>query len=194
MTRTADLDDPDSPNGAEVFTPPGRAEWRRWLAARAGRQDGLWVVYRKKSSSLDGPGYDDLVEEALCFGWIDSQARRVDADRMMLWFSPRRRGGMWSAVNKRRIERLVREGLMTEAGQLAIDEAKADGSWSQADDVDALIVPSDLNHALDAAPEAKAAYQSLSDSAKKQYLWWVYSAKRPVTRSNRIAEIIRKLS
>jgi uncharacterized protein YdeI (YjbR/CyaY-like superfamily) len=194
MTRTADLDDPSSPNGKDLLTPPGRADWRSWLASNPDRQEGLWIVYRKKSSSLDGPVYDDLVEEALCFGWIDSQSRRVDDDRMMQWFSPRRRGGLWSALNKDRIERLVREGLMTEVGQATIDEAKADGSWSQTDEVDALVVPSDLQTALDAAPEAKAAYQALTDSAKKQYLWWIHSAKRPATRANRIEETIRRLS
>ncbi len=194
MTRTADLDDPSSPNGKDLLTPPGRADWRSWLASNPDRQEGLWIVYRKKSSSLDGPVYDDLVEEALCFGWIDSQSRRVDDDRMMQWFSPRRKGGLWSALNKDRIERLVREGLMTEVGQATIDEAKADGSWSQTDEVDALVVPSDLQTALDAAPEAKAAYQALTDSAKKQYLWWIHSAKRPATRANRIEETIRRLS
>jgi uncharacterized protein YdeI (YjbR/CyaY-like superfamily) len=194
MTRTADLDNPSSPNGKDLLTPPGRADWRSWLASNPDRQEGLWIVYRKKSSSLDGPVYDDLVEEALCFGWIDSQSRRVDDDRMMQWFSPRRRGGLWSALNKDRIERLVREGLMTEVGQATIDEAKADGSWSQTDEVDALVVPSDLQTALDAAPEAKAAYQALTDSAKKQYLWWIHSAKRPATRANRIEETIRRLS
>jgi len=194
MTRTADLDDPSSPNGKDVLTPPSRTDWRRWLALHPDRREGLWIVYRKKSSSLEGPVYDDLVEEALCFGWIDSQSRRVDNDRMMQWFSPRRKGGLWSALNKERIERLVREGLMTEVGQATIDEAKADGSWSQTDEVDALVVPSDLQAALDAAPEAKAAYQALIDSAKKQYLWWIHTAKRPATRGNRIEETIRRLS
>lgn len=194
MTRTADLDDPPSPNDKDVLTPTTRADWRRWLASNPDRQAGLWIVYRKKSSSLDGPVYDDLVEEALCFGWIDSQSRRVDSDRVMQWFSPRRKGGLWSALNKERIERLVSEGLMTDVGQATIDEAKADGSWSQTDDVDALIVPSDLEAAFDDAPEAKAAYQALIESAKKQYLWWIHSAKRPATRANRIEETIRKLS
>ena len=194
MTRTADLDDPSSPNGKDLLTPPSRADWRRWLASNTQRQEGLWIVYRKKSSSLDGPVYDDLVEEALCFGWIDSQSRRVHGDRMMQWFSPRRKGGLWSALNKDRIERLVGEGLMTEVGQATIDEAKADGSWSQTDEVDALIVPADLEAAFDASPEAKAAYQALIDSAKKQYLWWIHTAKRPATRANRIEETIRRLS
>jgi uncharacterized protein YdeI (YjbR/CyaY-like superfamily) len=194
MARTADLEDPSSPNGKDVLTPLSRADWRSWLASHPNRQEGLWIVYRKKSSSLDGPRYDDLVEEALCFGWIDSQSRRVDGDRMMQWFSPRRKGGLWSALNKERIERLVGEGLMTEVGQATIDQAQADGSWSQTDEVDALIIPPDLKSALDAAPHAMAAYQALIDSAKKQYLWWIHTAQRPVTRANRIEETIRRLS
>ena len=194
MTRVDDLDDPASPDGRDVFIPPSRPYWREWLASNLGRREGLWIVYRKKSSSLDGPVYDDLVEEALCFGWIDSRVRRVDDDRVMQWFSPRREGGLWSAVNKERIEQLVATGKMTEIGQAAIDRAKADGSWSQHDEVDALVVPPDLRTALGAAPEAMTAYEALSDSAKKQYLWWIHSAKRPATRANRIEETIRRLS
>ena len=194
MKRATDLEDPPSPNGKEVLTPSSRADWRSWLASNPDRQEGLWIVYRKKSSSLDDPVYDDLVEEALCFGWIDSQSRRVDDDRMMQWFSPRRKGGLWSALNKQRIERLTRDGLMTGVGQTTIDEAKADGSWSQTDEVDALIIPPDLQAAFESTPDAQAAYRALIDSAKKQYLWWIHSAKRPATRASRIEETIRRLS
>lgn len=152
------------------------------------------MVYRKKSSKLQGPTYDDLVEEALCFGWIDSLTRRVDEDRTIQWFSPRRPGGLWSALNKQRIERLERDGLMTSAGRAAIDQAKSDGSWSQTDDVDALVVPADFGAALDDHPGARAAYENLPESARKQVLWAIYSAKRPDTRARRIAEAIRQLS
>ena len=148
----------------------------------------------KKSSGRQRLSFDHAIEEALCFGWIDSRVRRVDDDRLLQWFSPRRSGGLWSAVNKERIDRLVASGLMTERGQAAIDEAKADGSWSQFDDVDALIVPSDLGAALEAVPEAEAAYEALSNSNKKQYLWSIHSAKRPATRANRIEETARKLT
>ena len=194
MTRITDLAGPDSPNGKEVAIPATRAEWRKWLASNWDRNEGVWVVHRKKSSDLGGPLYDDLVEEALCFGWIDSVSRRVDDDRKIQWFSPRRPGGLWSALNKERIERLQRDGLMTEVGQAVIDRARADGSWSQLDEVDALVLPSDLEAAFDAAPEARAAYEQIPDSAKKQHLWSVYSAKRPETRAKRITEVIRSLS
>ena len=194
MTRTDDLDDPTSPDGKDVLVPPSRTYWREWLASNADRREGLWIVYHKKSSSLDGPIYNDLVEEALCFGWIDSRVRRVDDDRMMQWFSPRREGGLWSMLNKERIERLVSAGRMTENGQAAIDQAKADGSWFQLDEIDALIVPPDLQTALDDVPAALTAYQALANSAKRQYLWWIHSAKRPATRISRIEETIRRLS
>jgi uncharacterized protein YdeI (YjbR/CyaY-like superfamily) len=194
MTQIADLEVPNSPNGKDVLVPRSRADWRRWLASNPDRDEGLWVVYRKKSSDLGGPIYGDLVEEALCFGWIDSQVRRVDDDRVMQWFSPRRAGGLWSALNKERIARMVGEGLMTPRGQAAIDAAKADGSWSQLDDIDALVMPADLEDALAAAPEAQTAYEALSESATKQYLWWIQSAKRPATRAGRIEETIRRLT
>ena len=125
-----------------------------------------------------GPLYEDLVEEALCFGWIDTQARRLDDERRIQWFSPRRKGGLWSALNKQRVERLIDHGLMTSAGQRVIDSALADGSWSQADDVDALVIPLDLAVAFNSARPARDTYESLPDSTKKQHLWWIQSAKR----------------
>lgn len=194
VRRIVDVAQPDSPNGKEVITPPSRAEWREWLASNWGRKEGLWVVHRKKRSPLIGPLYDELVEEALCFGWIDSQSRRVDDDRKIQWFSPRRSGGLWSALNKERIERLQQDGRMTEMGQAVIDQAMASGSWSQADQADALVIPPDLEAAFAVAPAAKSAFEQLVDSAKKQYLWSVYSAKRPETRAKRVDQLIRDLS
>ena len=194
MRRIADLEVPPSPNGKEVFTPPSRAAWRSWLARNEGREHGLWIVYRKKSSPLLGPVYDDLVEEALCFGWIDSQLRRIDDDRQIQWFSPRRPGGIWSPPNKTRIDRLAGEGLIAEPGWKAIDKAKADGSWSQTDEVDALVIPPDLEAAFDTTPGAWTGYLALNDSTKRQYLWWIHSAKRDQTRTDRIVQTIESLT
>ena len=193
MTETADLEVPPSPNDNEVFTPRSRAAWRSWLERNGDRTNGLWLVYRKKSSELLGPTYEELVEEALCFGWIDSQSRRVDDDRVIQWFSPRRRGSIWSELNKARVDRLERDGLMAEPGRNAITRAKADGSWSQTDEVDAMIIPPDLAAAFAAAPRAQSAYLALPDSAKRLTLWGIYSAKRPQTRANRVTQTIATL-
>lgn len=191
MTSISDLPEPASPNGKEVLTPRSRTAWRQWLATNGGRREGLWVVYRKSSSALHGPTYEDLVEEALCFGWIDSQNRRVDDDRSIQWFSPRRKGGIWSALNKQRIEALAGQGLIAPPGQAAIDKAKADGSWSQFEAAEALIVPADLEAAM--TERARAAYDALPNSAKQQLLWSVYSAKRPETRRARVSRAIEAL-
>lgn len=193
MTETADLEDPPSPNDKEVLCARTRAAWRSWLEAHGDRTHGLWLVYRKKSSALLGPTYEELLEEALCFGWIDSQSRRVDDDRTMQWFSPRRRGSIWSEPNKVRVDRLERDGLMAEPGRNAVSRAKADGSWSQTDEVDALIIPPDLDAAFAAAPRARSAYLALPDSVKRQTLWSVYSAKRPQTRTTRVTQTIATL-
>lgn len=193
MAIPTDLPDPPSPDGKEVFVPASRAQWRQWLDSHPDRTVGVWVAYPKKSSDMDGPNYDDLVEEALCFGWIDSVARRADDHRLLQWFSPRRKGGAWSRSNKARIERLVRQGLMTERGQAVIDAARADGSWSQYDDAEAMVVRPDLQDAFDSDPEALAFYEALAPSHRKQYLGWVYSAKRPETRAKRIAEMMERL-
>lgn len=195
MDLAADLPSVDSPDGKEVFVPRSRSEWRGWLADRPERKEGLWVVFRKASSSrLAGPDYDDLVEEALCFGWIDSQARRVDDHRQMLWFSPRRRGSYWSASNKERVARLEAVGLMTDRGRQAIVEAQADGTWKTAEDVESLVIRPDLQAAFDAHPEALTTWDSLSASVKKQRLWWLYSAKQPDTRMKRIARLVEELT
>ena len=194
MVRSIDLPSPDTPDGKDLFVPDSRADWRKWLESRPDRTEGVWVAYPKKSSSVEGPAYAELVEEALCFGWIDSTNRRVDDDRLLQWFSPRRKGSVWSSSNKGRVERLVAEGRMTERGQAAIDTARGDGSWSQFDDAEAMVIHPDLQAAFDTAPVAVEAWQSTSPSQRKQDLWWVYSAKRSETRSNRIEKLIHRLS
>lgn len=173
--------------------PRTRDEWRAWLQEHHATSTGVWVVQHKRSSDRRGVEYEDLVLEALCFGWIDSTQRRLDDARAILYFAPRRPGGTWARSNKERVERLVGEGLMAPAGLAAIEAAKADGSWSVLDAVEALAVPDDLADALDAQPGARAAYEALSPSAKRQVLWSVVSAKRPETRARRIATTLDQL-
>jgi uncharacterized protein YdeI (YjbR/CyaY-like superfamily) len=136
--------------------------------------------------------YEDLVLEALCVGWVDSSARRVDDERTALQFTPRRPGSGWARTNKARVDALERAGLMTSAGRAVVDAAKADGSWTLLDAAEALEEPPDLVVALDALPVARTAWDCFPPSARKQMLMWVLTAKRPATRAARVAAIVQK--
>ena len=180
---------PSAYEEAERVAPAGRAEWRAWLAENHAASTGVWLVYPKKSSGLPGPSYEEAVEEALCFGWIDSRVRPLDERRRLQWFSPRRPGSIWSAPNKARVARLLAAGRMAPAGLAKIEAAKADGSWAILDKVDALEMPEDLAAALAASPAAEAEFAALTPSLQKQCLYWVLSAKREQTRAGRVAAV-----
>ena len=167
------------------------AAWRAWLGANHATAGGVWIVTFKRTSGKPVVGYEGLVEEALCFGWIDSQLSKVDDERTMLRFTPRKPGSTWARTNKDRVERLIADGRMTGAGLRAIEAAKADGSWNALDEVEELRTPVDLAAALAGDPAAARGFEALSDSAKKPILFWVASAKRPETRARRIAEVLR---
>lgn len=168
-----------------------RAELREWLAEHHdGEVRAIWLVQWRTPTGRPQIGYDDIVEECLCFGWIDSTVRTLDAERSALYLSRRKKGSTWSASNKARLERLLPAGLVQPAGLAAIERAKADGSWTILDAVEALELPADLAAALDANPPAREHYERFTRSAKKQLLWWVISAKKPETRAARIAEAV----
>ncbi len=168
-----------------------RAALRRWLAANHDSAATFWLVTYKKHVADAYIPYGDIVEELLCFGWIDARTRRVDDDRTMLLVSARKPGGTWSSPNKKRVARLVQSGLMMPAGQAAIDAAKEDGSWNFLDDVEKLIVPDDLAAALARNKRAKRNYEAFNSSAKKVILLWIKTAKRDETRRKRIRDTVR---
>lgn len=169
-----------------------RVQWRRWLAANHEQTESIWlVVYKKHQPSLH-LAYDDIVEEALCFGWIDGLTRKLDADRTMLLLSPRKPKSTWSRLNKERVRKLVKRRLMTDAGRAKVDRARRDGSWNILDDVEALVIPDDLAQALRKNPRAKAHFDAFPPSSRKGILWWIKSAKRDATRRKRIAETVRR--
>lgn len=178
-------------SGLDTVHPETRAAWRRWLARHHARAAGVWVVSWKKATGKPRIEYDALVAEALCFGWIDSKPNRLDDERTMLWFAPRKAGSGWSAPNKARVDRLIRDGLLASAGLAKIDAAKADGSWTALDAVEALEVPPDLARALRAAPPAQANFEAFPRSAKRGILEWIVNAKRPDTRARRVDETAR---
>jgi uncharacterized protein YdeI (YjbR/CyaY-like superfamily) len=168
-----------------------RAEWRAWLEANHDRSGSLWLVTYKKASGRPTLSNDDIVEEALCFGWIDSLPRKLDSERTMLLLSPRKPGSLWSALNKRRAERIIAAGLMRPAGLALIEAAQADGSWTALDAVEALAIPDDLAAALDARPPARTHFEAFPRSAKRGILEWILQAKRPETRARRVEETAR---
>ena len=165
-----------------------REAWRAWLAANHARSPGVWLIYSKKATGTSRLAYAEAVEEALCYGWIDSRPNALDEERAMQLFTPRKPGSPWSRVNKERIARLIETGAMAAPGQAKIDAAQRDGSWAAYDAIEDLIVPADLAAALAADPAAEAGYAAFGVSTKKQLLWWIASAKRPETRAKRVAE------
>ena len=167
-----------------------RSEWRAWLEANHATSPGIWLVFDKKSAGRERLPYGDAVEEALCFGWIDGLARPIDAAQYRQLFTPRKAKSTWSRVNKERIERLRSAGLLRPAGIAAIELAQRNGSWSSLDAVDAMEIPADLAKALARAPTAKRNFEAFPPSARRAYLYWVLSAKRPETREKRIRAVI----
>lgn len=167
------------------------AQWRRWLRAHHTRAEGVWLVSFKKATGQPRVAYDDAVEEAICFGWIDGKINRLDEERAMVWFAPRKPRTGWSRPNKERVERLIAAGRMQPAGMAKVEQARADGSWSLLDGVEQLEVPADLAVALDAYPHARLNFEAFPRSAKRAVLEWILTAKMPATRANRIAQTAR---
>jgi len=166
-----------------------RATWHAWLEANHATAAGAWLVTWRPRSGRVGLDYEAAIEEALCFGWVDSTGGRVDDDRGKLYFAPRKPRSGWAATNKARIKRLIAEGRMRPAGLAAIERAKANGSWEVLDSVERLEVPDDLAVALAAAPPAAANFGAFPPSARKQLLGWIAVAVRPETRTARIAQV-----
>ena len=164
-----------------------RAAWRAWLEANHAFQTGVWLVSWRAGH---GPRvkYEEAVEEALCFGWIDSQGNVIDERRSRQYYSPRKPTSGWAATNKARVERLIAEGQMAPAGIAAIERAKANGSWTSLDAIEQGIVPDDLIAALDELPPARANFDAFPKSIRRQILAWIGSARRAETRAARIRE------
>ena len=171
-----------------------QAEWHAWLEANGATMSEAWLLIAKKGSPLKTLTLAEAVEEALCFGWIDSHMRPIDAAAYRLRFSPRRPGGIWALSNVRRAERLIAQGRMTPAGLAAVDAAKVCGEWeAAARREDLSLVPPEVAEMLQADDVARAAYQKMAPSLIKQYHHWINSAKRSETRQKRIEEFLEKL-
>jgi uncharacterized protein YdeI (YjbR/CyaY-like superfamily) len=180
---------PAGSSGEERVEITSAAELHAWLSEHHADRAGAWVVTWKKGRGPTVP-WAEVVQELLCFGWIDSQGRRVDDDRWSLRIAPRRAGSGWSRVNKAHLEVLAAAGRMQPAGEEAVRRAKADGSWTRLDEVETLREPADLQAALDAVPPARATWDDFPPSARRAILEWLSAARRPPTRERRIATTV----
>jgi uncharacterized protein YdeI (YjbR/CyaY-like superfamily) len=176
---------------ANSLHPLSRAQWRRWLQRHHARLEGVWVVRFKKHTGKRCLEYEDAVEEALCFGWIDGKIRPIDDERTMVWFAPRKPRSTWSRSNKERAQRLIETGRMAPAGLARIELAKRNGSWDSLAEVEAMRMPPDLTRALRASATARRHFNAFSLSAWRGFLYWITSAKRAETRARRVAEAVR---
>jgi len=168
-----------------------RGAWRAWLGENHQTDEGLWLLIHKKHMSKSGLTYLEALEEALCFGWIDGILRRIDDEKHMVRFSPRRKNSIWSELNKKRVRKLIKEGRMTPAGLASIKEAKANSQWAKAAArEDITVVPAELTRALAANEQARLNFENLAPSYRRQFIYWVAIAKRDETRRKRVEETI----
>ena len=168
-----------------------RKAWRKWLEKNHATSDGVWLIYDKKASGKKRLEYSDAVEEALCFGWIDSTLRPLDDERYMQRFTPRKPNSGWSALNKQRIEKMIDQDLMAKAGLEKIEEAKRNGAWEKLDHIEALKLPEDFEKALEKNKKAKTNFENFPQFTKKQFLYRINSARRPETRKERIMLLVK---
>jgi uncharacterized protein YdeI (YjbR/CyaY-like superfamily) len=178
----------------ETYCPKSRTDWRKWLEKNHDSKQSIWLVYYKKSTKIASLSWSEAVDEALCFGWIDSTKKTIDNETYMQYFSKRKSNSIWSKINKAKVDYLISNNLMQETGFNSIEIAKENGSWSILDEVEALIIPEELKKEFDKREGSLEYYESLSKSAKKNLLGWIVLAKRPETRQKRIIEIAENAS
>lgn len=176
----------------ELFDPQNKEDWRNWLAENHQTKQSVWVVFYTQKSGKKNMSWSESVDEALCFGWIDSKKIKIDAETSHQFFSKRKPKGTWSKINKEKIVQLIETGKMMPAGLEVIERAKENGSWTILDEVEELLVPNDLALALHQHETAKLYFESLSKSVRKMLLYWLVSAKRPETRQKRLTEIVER--
>lgn len=167
-----------------------RKDWRRWLEKYHATETSLWLIIYRQKSLTQSVNYLEAIEEALCYGWIDSKANTRDAESTYQFMSRRKPKGVWSKINKARVEKLIADGLMRPAGQHAIDLAKQNGAWDTLNASDNLEIPEDLKKAFAKHKLAGKHFDAFSASAKRILLEWIFSAKRPETREKRISETV----
>jgi uncharacterized protein YdeI (YjbR/CyaY-like superfamily) len=167
-----------------------RKAWRKWLEKNHSTSSGVWLVYYKKDSGKSRVAYADAVEEALCFGWIDSTLNPIDEHSYMQLFTPRKPKSGWSKLNKERVEQLIAQGLMTPAGLEKIEAARQHGTWEKLDHIESFTVPPLLEQAFKKNKSAKSFFDSLSKTNKKYILYYINNVKTEELKKKRVDDII----
>jgi len=167
-------------------------EWRLWLQENHRTKQSVWLIHYNKKSGIPTISWSDAVDEALCFGWIDSTRKTLDGERYIQFFCKRKSKSVWSKINKAKVEQLIEAGRMTQAGYESIETAQQNGSWSILDEAEELKIPADLEAEFHTQPGSMDFFLSLSKSVRKSMLQWLVLAKRPETRQNRISEIAER--
>lgn len=178
----------------KMFHPKTRNEWRKWLKKNHAISPGIWMIYYKKESGKRKFSYEEAVEEALCFGWIDSAPRKLDEERSALKFTPRKSKSIWSKLNKQRIKKLIEKNLMTPAGLIKIKQAKKNGSWSALNNsdlhADMNTLPTELQKAFQKNETALKNFKAFPPGYRKRFLFWIDSAKGVETKEARIKQTV----
>jgi uncharacterized protein YdeI (YjbR/CyaY-like superfamily) len=177
-------------NGVEIFYPVSLTAWERWLQKNHLSKQAVWLVFYNKASEKKSISWNEAVDVALSYGWIDSKKVKIDQESSHQFFSRRKSNSNWSKINKQKVQLLIDSGRMTEAGYKSIEVAKQNGSWTRLDEVEELIIPNDLLAEFETKPVGKDYFFSLSKSIRKAILQWLVLAKRPETRRKRLAEIV----
>lgn len=178
----------------EDFCPSDKNDWRKWLKLNHNKKEAVWLIFYKNKSPNHNLTWSESVDEALCFGWIDSTKRTIDSEKYKQYFSKRKAKSNWSRINKEKVETLIDQGLMEEAGYNSIETAKENGFWTILDNVEALEIPEDLKEEFENHKGSLAYFEGLSKSEKKILLHWVISAKRKETRQKRVSLIAENAS
>src|SRR6218665_2110561 len=173
----------------DTFCPTSKEHWREWLNENHLDKQYVWMICYKQRANVPTISWSDAVDEALCFGWIDSTRKTIDEESFVQFLTKRKSGSVWSKINKEKVQRLGEQGLIMPAGHKSIEVAKANGSWSLLDDVEELAIPKDLEKGFKLKKGSKDFFLSLSRSSRKAILQWLVLAKRPETRQKRITEI-----
>ncbi len=175
-------------DGRPLLLVETRHEWRAWLDQNHGSSPGVWLVSWKKATGNPYVPYGDTVDEALCYGWIDSRVNTLDDQRAMRLFTRRNPKSPWSRINKEKALRLMQEGRMMEPGARMVAAAQSNGAWTVYDEIEALVIPPDLAAALADNETAQTCFDNFPPSSKKNILWWIKSARKPETRTARVAK------